>query len=294
MGRKSRKKWLLLDCNYLCHRAKHTTGGLSYENTPTGVIYGFLKTVSHFQEFFNTPYVAFCWDSRTSKREEVFPAYKANRKNKYKDMDKKTIRLEKEFRWQMMMLRRKYLPTIGYKNVFVQKGYEADDIIASICFNLSMMDEAVIISSDQDLYQLICPHVSLYNPIKGKILTLQGFKKKHGILPEQWIIVKCIAGCSTDGIPGMEGIGEKTIIKYLTGQLNETTKAYQKIKKNVPKYIKRNYPLIALPFAGSKVPKLQEDEITQEGWNEVIKTLGMKSLRDKAPIFKRRKKTNDE
>ncbi len=289
MGNNMNKKWLVLDCNYLCHRAKHSTGGLSYENKPTGVIYGFLKTVSHFQELFDTPYVAFCWDSKTSKREEIFPAYKANRKGRYEDMDKDTIKLEKEFRWQMKKLRREYLPTIGYRNVFVQKGYEADDIIASVCMNLSMMDEGIIISSDQDLYQLIRGSVSFYNPIKGKVLTLQGFKKLYEIIPEQWSIVKCLAGCSTDGVPGIKGIGEKTIIKYLMGDLSETTKTYKKITRNSGKYIRRNHPLVVLPFEGTKNPKLHKDKITQEGWNEVVKTLGMKSLRDRAPIFGHRK-----
>ena len=222
------KKWLLLDAPYLCHRAKHSTGGLSYDNTPTGVIYGFLKSISHFQEFFNTPHVVFCWDSKTSKREEIFPAYKANRKNKYKDMNKAEVKFEKEFRWQMMQLRRKYLPTIGYKNVFVQKGYEADDIIASICLNLSMLDEAVIISSDQDLYQLINSYTSFYNPIKRKVLTLQGFKKLYGIEPDLWGYIKILAGCPTDGVPGVKGVGTKTAIKYVIGTLKKNSKAYRK------------------------------------------------------------------
>lgn len=289
----SRRKYLVLDCNYLCHRAKHSTGGLSYDNTPTGVIYGFLKSISYFQEFFNTPYVIFCWDSKTSKREEIFPAYKANRKDKYKDMSKREIQFENEFRWQMKMLRRKYLPAIGYRNVFVQKGYEADDIIASVCMNLSMLDEAIIISSDQDLYQLINSYVSFYNPVKRKMLTVQGFKKKYGIQPYMWIHVKAIAGCSTDGVPGLKGIGEKTVIKYLTNQLKETTKASQTIRcVNSIGIFKRNLELVGLPFKGTKVFSLQKDKVTQEGWNKVMKALGMKSLRDKAPIFKRERKSS--
>jgi len=286
------KKWLILDCNFLCHRAKHSTGGLSYENTPTGVIYGFLKSVSHFQEFFNTPYVVFCWDSKTSKREEIFPAYKANRKNKYKDMTKAEIRFEKEFRWQMVMLRRRYLPLIGYKNNFVQKGYEADDVIASICLNLSMLDEAIIISSDQDLYQLITSNISCFNPVKVKTLTLQGLKKKYGIKPHEWRMAKAIAGCNTDGVPGVAGVGEKTAIKYLTGKLGAETKAYQKINSKLGwKIYKRNLKLVGLPHTGTKVFKLQEDEVTQRGWNKVMEMLGMKSLKDKAPTFKRKRRS---
>jgi len=286
----SRKTWSLLDAPYLCHRAKYTTGGLSYENTPTGVVYGFLKSISHFQELFNTPNVAFCWDSKFSKRQKIFPDYKKHRADKYKDMDKDTLKLEKEFRWQMKMLRRKYLPIIGYKNVFVQKGYEADDIIASICINLPMMDEAIIISSDQDLYQLIESNVSLFNPVKGKTLTLQGFKKKYGIEPYLWRTVKIIAGCDADGVPGIKGIGEKTVIKYLKKELKETSKAYEKIVNMDDVLYKRNKRLTTLPLKGTKVFRLREDKITQKGWNKVVEMLGMRSLRDKAPIFKRERK----
>ncbi len=281
-----RRKWLILDCNYLCHRTKHTTGGLSYENKPTGVIYGFLKTVISFQEQFDTPYIVFCWDSKTNKREEIYPAYKRQRKNRYKDLTDKEIQFEKEFRYQMKKLRRKYLHRIGFKNIFVQKGYESDDIIASICINLPMMDEAIIISSDKDLYQLISPKVVFYNPQKNKILTLQGFKKQYEIIPAQWIAVKCIAGCNTDEVAGIKGVGEKTIIKYLIGELKETTKAFQKIEKQKEEFIDINHPLVALPFKGTMNPYLQKDKITKAGWEAVTKELGMKSIRNK--IYKKK------
>ncbi len=278
-----RKKWLILDCNYLCHRAKHTTGGLSYENKPTGVIYGFLKTIISFQEMFDTPYIVFCWDSRTSKREDIYPAYKQQRKSRYSDLTDKEIQFEKEFRYQMKKLRRKYLFRIGFKNVFVQPGYESDDIIGSICINLPMVDEAVIISSDKDMYQLIRHNVVCYNPQKNKILTLQGFKKQYGIIPEQWIAVKCIAGCNTDEVVGIRGVGEKTVIKYLQGELKETTKAFQKIEKEKVKYTKKNYPLVALPFKGTMNPILEKDKILKDGWRAVTKELGMKSIRNRIP-----------
>ena len=142
------KKWLILDCNFLCHRAKHSMGGLSHGNTPTGIIYGFLKSIQSFQDQFDTKHIIFCWDSKTSKRQEIFPAYKKKRADRYKDLTKQEIKFEKEFRYQMKMLRTKYLKLIGYKNNFVQPGYEGDDIMASITLNLKMNDEAILITSD--------------------------------------------------------------------------------------------------------------------------------------------------
>lgn len=278
------RKWLVLDCNYLCHRAKYSTGDLSFSGTATGIIYGFLKTVAAFQELFQTPHIVFCWDSITSKREILFSEYKKSRRAVSKALaTREQIKFEEEFRTQMRNLRKIYLKQIGYKNVFVQKGLESDDIIASVCFNLPMKDEAIIISSDKDLYQIIRHNISCFNPQKNKMMTLQGFSKLYGIIPEQWIIVKCLAGCSTDEVPGIKGIGEKTVIKYLQGELNENTKAFQKIKKLKSKYLKINYPLVSLPFKDTKIFQLGFDELSRKGWYEVTKKLGMVSIRDKFP-----------
>jgi len=279
------RKWLVLDCNYLCHRAKFSMGDLSYAGTATGIIYGFLKSISYFQELFQTRDVVFCWDSKTNKREKIFPGYKQKRRDAATNalVSQERVKFEEDFRIQMKNLRRTYLTQIGYKNVFCQKGYESDDIIASVCFNLPMKDEAIIISADKDLYQIIRHNISCFNPQKSKMLTLQGFKKEYDIIPEQWIIVKCLAGCSTDEVPGIKGIGEKTVIKYLLGELKESSKAYKKIKRYKTKYLKKNYPLIGLPFLGTKVFRLGFDELSRKGWTEVIKKLGMVSIRDKFP-----------
>ena len=153
-------------------------GGLSHGTTATGVIYGFLRTIFALQQEFDTPYIVFCWDSKTSKRKEIYPEYKANRKDKFKNMDKEELEFEKNFRKQMKYLRKIYLPTIGYKNVHVQKGYEADDLIAKTCLMLPENDEAIIITSDEDMYQLITDRVSFYSPAKHRKLTLSGFKRK--------------------------------------------------------------------------------------------------------------------
>ncbi len=284
------RRWLILDCNYLCHRAKHSTGGLSHNNKPTGVIYGFLKSIQALQEQFNTADIVFCWDSKTSKREKVYPDYKAQRKDKYKDMSDEELEFEKEFRLQMKLLRIRYLKTIGYKNVLVQPGYESDDIIASICKWLDNEDEAIIITSDKDLYQCIKHNVSFFDPSKGKRTTLQGFKKKYGISPTDWAKVKSIAGCVTDNVSGIQGVGEKTAIKYIQDKLKRDSKTYLKIIKNEFFTCMENDVLVKLPFKGTKRFELQEDEISKTGWRKVTKALGMNSIRDKAPTTNKRKR----
>ena len=279
------RKWLILDCNFLCHRTKHVTGGLSYENKPTNVIYGFLRTVIALQELFKTKHIVFCWDSKSSKRTKLFPDYKKKRSQKYKEWTEKELRQENAFRLQMRKLRKVYLRQIGYRNIFCQKGYEADDLMASVAYNIPEDDEAVIITSDQDLLQCIRHNIAFYDPRKNKVMTLQKFKKKYGIIPEQWIVVKILAGCSTDEVPGIRGIGETRAIQYLQGELKETSKAFQKIEAERKSIFIQNYPLVCLPFENTKVFKLKKDKLCQKGWQEVVEKLGMKSFRKEMPMI---------
>ena len=287
------KKYLLLDCNYLCHRAKHSMGSLSYEGAPTGVIYGFLKGLESYKDLFNTQQFIFCWDSKYSKRQELFPDYKYKRRNRKTELTEEEIIWENEFRKQMKKLRTDYLPIIGFKNIFCQKGYESDDIIASLCLNLNKTnDEGVIITSDKDLYQCVRSNISFYNPQKNKITTRLSFKKEYKIEPWNWKTIKVIAGCSTDEVPGAKGVGEKTAIKWFNGELSFESKAFKTIDDFIktPKY-KRNVKLIFLPFANTKTFKLKKDCLSKKGWEKVSKILGMKSIRNKLPFkIKKRKK----
>lgn len=274
------KIYLILDTPYLCHRAKYVFGDLSYAGSATGIIYGLLKDILHFQGIFDTKNIIFCWDSKTSKREKVYPEYKAHRKNKYIDLSQDEIKFESAFRKQIKKLRTEYLPMIGYKNIFFQEGYESDDIIASICSKLSKQEQAIIITSDKDLYQLISSNISIYNPQKHKRITLQSFYKEYGFLPNQWAKVKSIAGCYTDNIKGIQGVGEKTAIKYVKNILKSDTQAYTQIILN-HKIIERNLPLIQLPFEGTNIFELKEDEFSRKGWKQVCNLLGMESIKDK-------------
>jgi DNA polymerase-1 len=293
MKKRIPKKYILLDCNYLCHRAKHTTGELSYKGNVTGTIYGFLESLIGFQDLFNSCDFVFCWDSRTSKRKEIYSEYKANRQRK--EYTKEDMEFDKAFRKQMSKLRTTYLPMIGFKNIFIQKGYESDDIIASICNNNEKRknnNEIVIVSSDSDLFQCVSYCTSLYNPQTNKMLTLQNFKRQYGINPVRWGLVKSLAGCVTDNVKGIKGVGEKTAVKYLLNKLKKDSKAYKSISS--PEGIKifnRNKELVILPFKNTNTFRLRKDNLSEIGWKKVTDMLGMKSIRNKMPFRYRKRKT---
>lgn len=261
-------------------------GHLSFEGSATGIVYGFLKEIEVLKEFHRCGNILFCWDVGQKIRKTICPTYQ---KNRHKDYTEEEEAFEIDFRFQMKRLRKEYLPLIGYKNIFWQNTYESDDIIASLCQNIDEGDEYIIISADHDLYQLLSGNVSMYSPSGNKRTTLQSFKQEYGIKPAEWPLVKALAGCSSDKVEGIKGVGEKTAIKFLTGQLKETTKAYKSLVDNKEKVLERNLPIVKLPFEGTWIFEIQKDELSEEGYNEVIDKLGMSSLRKEKKVPKNRR-----
>ncbi len=267
------KTWLIIDSNYLCYRAFYSMGDLSHEGVKTSVVFGFLREVVQLMERFETDYVVFCFDHGKSLRCVSHPDYKSKRKPK--DPEKREV--IREVRKQINTLRKTYLPEIGFKNVFSQRGYEADDIIGSLTENLAKHREAIIVSSDEDFYQLLGPRVLIYNPGKKRPMTVKSFREEFGINPDRWVDVKAMAGCSTDDIDGIEGIGEKTAAKFLRGDLDSKSKAHEKIVKGNSIW-RRNVDLVRLPWPGVRPFKLKRDRISKEGWSAVMSSLGINSL----------------
>lgn len=246
-------KTIVVDCNYLCYTAFYTTMGLSHEQKPTGVTFGFLKQILSIAKLFKTNSFIFLWDSRKSYRKLVYPDYKANRRQDKTPQEMKDLEIAFA---QFTELREKVLPGLGFKNIFMQVGYEGDDLIAYITQNFT--GDFIIISSDNDMWQLLENNVEIYSK---KLLTKQKFIDEWGIEPKQWADVKALAGCNGDNVKGIYRVGEKTAVKYILEQLPEG-KTKQKIEENLD-IIKINLPLVKLPYGGGRKPidiKLREVE----------------------------------
>ena len=275
------KTWLFLDVNYLAHRAFYSTGHLTYKEIRTGVIYGVLRDILNLQELHCTNRIAFCFDSKASKRKEIYPNYKGTRAAKYAAMDEETRRTWEEFREQIQLLRREYLPSLGFRNIFCQKGYEADDLIASLCLTLPEDCRGIIVSGDGDLYQCLTDRISMWHPAKQKTVTSRSFRSTYGVDPIQWSQVKAIAGCTSDDIKGVKGVGEKTACAWLRGKLKPKQKTYQKISEGIAIH-NQNIQLTRLPFPGTKPMKLTRDKFDPKAWKQLTKRFGLRSLEDRS------------
>lgn len=240
----------LIDCQAVCYRALYSCGNLkTSQGVPSGIYYGFFNTLYKLALRGECAHFVFCWDSRQSLRKQIYPEYKGNREH-----TPDTVPIFEQFKY----LRTHLLPRLGFTNNLFKIGYEADDLIASICKYTPPKRgrEYGIVSSDKDLYQLLTPRISMWEP-SGKIkkYTYEDFCDEWKTTPDVWGKVKAISGCKTDGVPGIPGIGEKNAIRHLTVKPNPRL-----MSPGNQEIIERNKKLVVLPFWTTPKFKLNWEE----------------------------------
>lgn len=268
-----RQTWLLVDCSYLGHRAFHSTGGLSYNGAATGVSFGILRDLEVLTDLFAPARFVLAFDSKVSLREKVYPNYKITRKTR--SYTPEELQGRQAFREEMERLRTHFFPQIGYRNVFLAEGYEADDIIAKVAAEIPPDVDGMIVSTDGDLLQCLRENVYCYNPKSRYTTSAASFREKWGIDPPFWAEVKAWAGCKTDDIEGVRGVGEAYASLYVAGKLKPDLVSYKSIVAN-QHIFETNLPLTRLPYPGLILPPLVPDEITEVGQTRARAELGIR------------------
>lgn len=274
----TKRTYALLDCHSICHAAKHRTKRLTFRGVSTGVIYGFLNTLLKLQGILKPDVWVFAWDSKQSVRRDARPSYKANRLVKKSPEE---IRLNRLTMPQFDIIRDDILPAMGFNNVIKVEGFEGDDIMAQVIVDGNPEDNFIMIARDNDMLQMLAPNVTMYDHVKNKHYTAQDFSNDwFGLQPRQWALVKALAGCKTDNVDGLRGIGEKTATQMLVGLLGDHTKAYEAIMAPENQAIAQaNIDLVELPH--SEMPPVSVsnvDRLGMRGFAEVCNTFGLKSF----------------
>jgi 5'-3' exonuclease len=232
---------LLIDGKHLAYRVRYSSNNsLSYKDYRTGIVYGFFNTLQSLGKKFLPHNTLIFWDidSKNCVRFNQFSEYKKKRYTK---------ELTPEEKEQKILFKNEYLNLIklcdelGLASYSID-GYEADDAIALYCQQFP--GQKVIVSKDEDFFQLFSDSVSMYNVDKKFKSDLNWFRKTYGIEPEDWIQVKALGGCKSDCVPGIKGIGEKTAIDYIQGNAKDRI---NKLIKDNEKIISRNLKLVELP-----------------------------------------------
>ena len=171
---------------------------------PTNAIFGFTNILLKLLKQYKPEYIAVALDAgRKTFRNEMLADYKGNRPEAPPD-------LIPQFPYFRKVLDALNLPLLEIP------GYEADDIIATLCERLCGQDcELVVVSSDKDLMQLVTNGVKLLDSAKDLWIGKDEVRNKFGVAPEQVIEVMGLMGDAVDNIPGVKGIGEKTAIALI-------------------------------------------------------------------------------
>jgi 5'-3' exonuclease len=273
---------LLVDFNNAAWRSAHALKrtDMEFGGQSTTVAYGILSEVGRLMERFSTKKVVLCGDhpDGPTLRTALYAGYK----KRYDDSTEEEI----EFRKTVgagMTLTRKLLRKAGFRGYFQAPGYEADDLIAAFCYALEGQDK-VVVSTDKDLYQLLDGTTVIHRPgAKVALVTLQTFHREYGIAPSMWVGVKTLAGCTTDKVPGLKGIGEGLAVKYLKGEM-PAGKRYDSIVAHLrTPECKRDRKLVTIPFDGRLYDAACEaidrgESLTEPQWNHVCKSAGIKTL----------------
>lgn len=263
---------IIIDCNYIAYTCRFALSeGLTYRGNRTEIIFGFLKEILSLSEHFNSDDFFFCWDSRESERKKLYPSYKANRRPDDRPQEEKE--LDAIAYKQFDEIRTKVLPDLGFKNIYMLEGYESDDLMAILSKQLPGPN--IVVSNDKDMYQILS-YCSLYSVSKKQLTTKIEFERTFKIKPEEWSEVKALAGCSGDNVEGIPGVGEKTAIKYLKGELNKG-KVFTKIEES--KTIRdRNRVLVSLPFKDMPLPVYKKNRLLARTFLGVFSTYGLLSM----------------
>ena len=174
-----------------------------------GGVFHFVNILRKFLEEHNHDKVVVFWDgdSNSSVRKSLYPQYKANRR-----LDMNEYKYESYLYQQSRV--KQYLEEIFVRQVEIINN-EADDLIAYYC-KIAMDEKIIIFSADKDLTQLISENVTIYSPI-----TKEYFKNGDNIVINKVniphynvLLTKVFTGDKSDNIDGIEGLGEKTLIKF--------------------------------------------------------------------------------
>lgn len=199
------KTLLILDGHGFAYRAFFAIPKLTNpRGEPTNAVFGFLKMLRKLAGQFQPTHWVVTWDAGLpEERLKVLETYKAQRKPMPDDL-----------RAQLPVIRDVLDASCVVS--LEQPGHEADDVIASLCARAGGA-RVLIASADKDLMQLVNERVSLIRqtPKGDMLMDRDGVQARYGVPPERVLDLLCLTGDSSDNIPGVPGVGEKTAAALL-------------------------------------------------------------------------------
>jgi DNA polymerase-1 len=275
-----RKKLAIIDGKSIFYRGYYAMGSLSMsDGTPTGGVYGFAAMSLELIKKLQPDYVCVAWDKAKTnirRRLAIHPEYKAGRKSAPEDFYKQMpllFELLDAFSWPL----------------YEFDDYEADDIMHTLARKADTEGlETMLITSDLDSLQSVSEHTHVYALKKGfsniERFDIEAFEKKYGIKTEQFLDLKSLKGDSSDNIPGVPGVGEKTAADLLN-KYHSLAGIYENIALIKPAVAKKLEAGRESAYMSKEVARLFDDAPVELDLNAMdvadLDTKALKSLLQK-------------
>lgn len=272
---------LLIDGLNTFFRSYAVDPSISTRGDHIGGLKGFLKQLQKFCREMRPSEICVVWDGEggSKKRKEIKKDYKAGRKsvnpknyNRFVDTDISEEEIKENKVWQMMRLI-EFLNEMPVRQ-FLVDNVEADDIIAVLANRYYDGWKKVIISNDKDFLQLANEETVIYRPAVKKIMNRDDVIEKHKIHPTNMALSRAILGDASDNLPGVSGIGPKTLQKLfpsLSGSatvtldmlLEEVQSVDEKKRKKVHDTFEENIDVVKLNYKMMQLynPKMGNETI---------------------------------
>ena len=182
-----------------------------------GGIVGFLRSLAYSINMIRPTRTIIVFDGKggSNRRRKIFPEYKMGRKMSYR-LNRAHNFLTREEEQQMMIrqLNRvvEYLECLPV-SIMNMENIEADDVIGYLSKHIYKNNKTTIVSTDKDFLQLVDETTSIYSPTKKKMYNEDEVFEEYGIHPKNFLLFRMFDGDKSDGIPGVNGIGMKTLVK---------------------------------------------------------------------------------
>ncbi len=241
-----KKQLYLVDLSNIVFRAYYALPPMaSRKGVPTSAIYGTFNTLFKFIKDKKPEALIVAGDlPDPCFRKEYYPEYKANRKECPQDLSVQFVYIKE------------MLARLGLRLVEI-KGYEADDIIATLIHKFKDRYNCTILSSDKDLMQLVDDGVNVLDLKNNLLFDENEVRKKYGVSPDRIIDLLSIQGDSSDNIPGVKGVGAKGAVKLLQ-EYNNVEGIYQNLDKIKGKLQEKLIDSRENAFLSKKLVSLEE------------------------------------
>lgn len=218
------KEIYIIDGSAYIYRAYHAVAPLTNSSGQyTHAVFGFVNMIRKLIREKSPEKLVVAWDSRGPVfRHDIYSDYKANRPPMPEDLA------------SQIPFIRQYVDASNIPSLEVP-GVEADDIIATLAKRCSAEGiHVIIVSGDKDLLQLVDDSVTVYDPMKNKVIDDQGVFEKYGVMPASLLDCFALMGDSSDNVPGVPGVGAKTAQKLITeyGSLDGIYEQVDSMKKS--------------------------------------------------------------